>query len=167
MTALRALAALVLCLLAPAAMAQQIRVPGQDLAMVGRAAVIDGGTIEIGGNSIRLANLEAPPSSQTCTEKNGKATWRCGDRASIFLNTFVGIATVTCFPHGIDAYTREVAHCFVNGQDIGAALVRAGWALPRFSDEYAAEAAQAKAAGAGLWAFDFVPPWEWSKRRGS
>ena len=56
-----------------------------------------------------------------------------------------------------------LAHCTVDGADIGGALVRAGWALAfvRYSREYVADEEAARRAGAGLWAMEFVAPWEW------
>jgi endonuclease YncB( thermonuclease family) len=54
-----------------------------------------------------------------------------------------------------------------SGEDIGAAMVRSGWALDyeRYSGgRYAAEQLEAEAALRGLWAGAFVPPWEWRHR---
>ncbi len=58
--------------------------------------------------------------------------------------------------------------CFnAEGQDVGAELVREGWALAyrQFSLDYVGEELEAEAAKAGLWSMDFVEPWEW--RRGT
>ncbi|WP_348643025.1 thermonuclease family protein [Mesorhizobium sp. B2-6-5] len=48
--------------------------------LVGRASVIDGDTIEIHGKRIRFNGIDAPESSQTCADGNGKA-YRCGARS--------------------------------------------------------------------------------------
>jgi endonuclease YncB( thermonuclease family) len=59
-----------------------------------------------------------------------------------------------------------VATCSV-GQDIGAEMVRQGWALDyeRFSDgRYAAQQLEAEQAERGLWSGSFIPPWEWRAR---
>lgn len=42
-------------------------------------------------------------------------------------------------------------------------LVEHGWApaYRRFSGRYVPQEARARAAGAGLWAGQFVPPWAW------
>jgi endonuclease YncB( thermonuclease family) len=58
----------------------------QDL--VGRASVIDGDTIEIHGQRIRLHGIDAPESRQLC-EKNGQE-YRCGQQASLALADMVG-----------------------------------------------------------------------------
>jgi hypothetical protein len=46
-------------------------------AIIGKAWVIDGDTIEISGTRIRLEGIDAPESNQTCTDPKGK-TWPCG-----------------------------------------------------------------------------------------
>jgi endonuclease YncB( thermonuclease family) len=66
-----------------------------------------------------------------------------------------------------DRYGRTVATCTAAGQDVGAALVRAGWALDyeRYSGgRYAGEQLKAEQAQRGLWAGSFVPSWEWRQR---
>ena len=53
--------------------------PGQ--ALEGRAAVIDGDTMEINGERIRLQGIDAPEVAQTCSKDSGKP-WNCGLEAS-------------------------------------------------------------------------------------
>lgn len=135
------------------AWADAIQVPAQDAYLFGTARVIDGDTLEIAGNSIRLADIDAPPLGYACTVPKG-GTAPCGQRAALSLRELVGLAPVTCIPLGRDSYTRDVARCSVKGIDLGAAMVKAGWALARFDDTYAPEQAEAKTRRAGLWAFD-------------
>lgn len=135
------------------AWAEAIQVPAQDAYLFGAARVIDGDTLEIAGNSIRLADIDAPPLGYACTMSQG-GTAPCGQRAALYLKALIGLAPVTCIPSGRDSYTRDVARCSVKGTDLGAAMVKAGWALARFEDTYAPDQAEAKAKRAGLWAFD-------------
>lgn len=133
----------------------------------GRATVIDGDTIEIHGQRIRLEGIDAPESRQTCRDRTSGDEIRCGQKAALWLAELIGQRTVSCVEAGRDRYARMLAHCEVAGHDIGAAMVEAGWALSyvRYSREYEAQEATASDAGKGIWQWDFTAPWEW--RRGA
>ncbi len=133
--------------------------------LTGRASVVDGDTIEIHGTRIRLEGIDAPESRQTCADKASGEVIRCGQKAAFFLADMLAEHTVACTEDGKDRYGRSLAHCDVQGQDVGAALIRAGWALAfvRYSREYLPQEAEARAAGAGMWATEFVAPWDWRK----
>jgi len=133
--------------------------------IVGRASVIDGDTIEVQGQRIRIEGIDAPESRQTCTDKTTGAEVRCGQQAAFWLSDFIGARPVACVEGGTDRYTRVLARCNVQGQDIGAAMVRAGWALAfvRYSRDYVADEAAARASIAGMWQWNFVPPGDWRK----
>ena len=61
----------------------------QDL-IVGVASVIDGDTIEIHGQRVRLFGIDAPESSQLCVRPTGEG-WRCGQQASLALADRIGL----------------------------------------------------------------------------
>ena len=63
--------------------------------ITGPARIIDGDTIEIAGERIRLHGIDAPEANQTCLDENGKE-WRCGQEATLALITMVGNLTITC-----------------------------------------------------------------------
>ena len=65
--------------------------------IVGVASVIDGDTIEIHGQRIRLFGIDAPESSQLCVRPTGER-WRCGQQASFALADRIGRAAVTANP---------------------------------------------------------------------
>ncbi len=73
---------------------------------------------------------------------------------------------MTCEDLGRDRYKRIIAKCTVAGEDMGAWMVSQGLALAyrRYSLDYADEEGNAQAARRGIWAGEFVKPWEW--RRG-
>lgn len=134
--------------------------------VIGRASVIDGDTLDIQGQRIRLWGVDAPESRQTC-ERAGQA-YRCGQEAANRLDAWLAGRTVTCRAEGrADRYGRMVARCTVGGRDIGGWLVTQGLALdyPRYSrGEYAVHEAEARTARAGVWAGRFATPWEWRAR---
>lgn len=135
--------------------------------LVGRASVIDGDTIEIHGERIRLEGIDAPESAQPCIHRETGQNWRCGQRAALWLDDLIGARPVTCTSAGADRYRRVLAHCSVGGRDIGAAMVRNGWAMAytRYSDRYEPEEAEARKAGVGIWQTEFDPPWDWRRSR--
>ncbi|MDN8756685.1 hypothetical protein Q0L86_14175, partial [Staphylococcus aureus] len=49
--------------------------------LVGRASVVDGDTLEVHGQRIRLWGIDTVESSQTCLDSRGKP-WPCGRRAA-------------------------------------------------------------------------------------
>ena len=134
--------------------------------IVGQASVIDGDTIEIQGQRIRLHGIDAPESSQTCS-RDGKA-WRCGQQSALELSAWLARSPVTCSPVATDRYKRMVARCSKGGQDIGSWLVSNGWALdwPQYSrGEYSRDQEAAKAKGLGIWRGEFTEPWLWRAQR--
>lgn len=134
--------------------------------IIGRASIIDGDTLEIHGQRIRLWGVDAPESRQTCAR--GGETYRCGQEAANALTNWVGQRAVTCTPQGRpDRYRRIVARCSVQGVDLAGYLVERGQALdyPRYSGgAYARQQADAQRARRGVWAGEFQRPWEWRAR---
>lgn len=134
--------------------------------VIGRASVIDGDTLEIHGQRIRLWGVDAPESRQTC-ERAGQ-NYRCGTEAANRLDRWIDGRTVTCRAEGrADRYGRMVARCTVGGVEMNAWLVTQGLALdyPRYSRRvFAEQEAQARAARRGVWAGEFQMPWEWRGR---
>jgi endonuclease YncB( thermonuclease family) len=134
--------------------------------VVGRASVIDGDTIEIGGKRIRFFGIDAPEGAQQCRDAGGKA-YRCGQRAALALDEMVQGKTVHCDQRDIDRYRRIVAVCTANGVDLNAALVEAGLAVAyrSFSRMYVANEESAKRGRRGLWAGTFEMPWDYRPNR--
>ena len=107
--------------------------------IIGRASVIDGDTIEIRGQRIRLFGIDAPESRQTCTDPKG-VSYRCGQRAAQALDYRISDSPVTCEPKDRDRYGRIVAVCRAYGEDLSAWMTGLGWALAfrRYSAQYIA-----------------------------
>ena len=141
--------------------------PPDPPAIIGRASVIDGDTLEIHGQRIRLWGVDAPESRQTCTR--GGATYRCGTEAANALDARIASRPVSCVPYGRpDRYLRVVAICRVGGQDLAAWMVDRGHALdfPRYSrGAFARQQGRAQDYRRGVWAGEFQRPWEWRAER--
>ena len=62
-----------------------------------------------------------------------------------------------------DRYGRMVAICRASGEDLGAIMVREGfaWAFTRYSVDYVDQQEEARRANRGVHAHDCVPAWEW------
>ncbi len=132
--------------------------------IIGRASVIDGDTIEIRGQSIRLFGIDALEDDQKCLADGARR--RCAQRAANALAAKIGRRNVVCEKRARDRYGRIVGVCHAGGDDLNAWLVAEGWALAyrRYSLLYVAQEERARLAKKGVWATRFVKPWE--ARRG-
>jgi endonuclease YncB( thermonuclease family) len=138
--------------------------PSPAAEMVGTATVIDGDTIEIRDQRIRLHGIDAPEGGQLC-ERDG-SPYRCGQRAALALADKIGRATVRCEQRDVDRYNRIVAVCSLGNVDLNASMVRQGWAIAyrQYSRDYVNDESAAQAEKAGIWAGRFIEPSRW--RRG-
>ena len=132
--------------------------------IAGRASVIDGDTLAIRGERIRLFGIDAPESGQRCLDAKGQR-YRCGQKAALVLDARIGEGVVTCERKGMDRYGRVVALCRVFGEDLGAWMVGLGWDLASraYSTRYVPAEELARSRGLGLWAGQFMPLLEWRK----
>jgi endonuclease YncB( thermonuclease family) len=132
--------------------------------VTGAARVIDGDTIEIGGERIRFNGIDAPEMAQTCEDGQGRA-YRCGATARQALGRFLDAAQPTrCDFVSRDRYGRFVGNCFrADDASVSAYLVRHGFAMnwARYGGTYANDQNAAKAERLGIWSGSAQPPWEW------
>ncbi len=106
-----------LCLLATPALAD----------VAGVASVIDGDTIEVHGQRIRLHGIDAPESRQLC-RLDGKP-WQCGKDAANALAEKIARQLVTCEDLGLGRHKRIIGRCTVAGEDLVEWMVSQGLAL--------------------------------------
>ena len=133
----------------------------------GRASVIDGDTLEIHGERIRLLDVDAPESRQTCTRPDG-SQWKCGQQAAIALSDWIGTRTVTCETGRKDRYGRWLANCMSGGEDMARWLASRGWAVPFREckcDVIRDASESAKSLQHGIWSGTFLMPWQWRKQQ--
>ena len=91
--------------------------------ITGPARVVDGDTLEIAGQRIRLHGIDAPESRQWC--RIGMAEVECGKKATKALRRLIAGNPVVCQERDVDRYGRIIAVCLnAEGQDVGAELVR-------------------------------------------
>ncbi len=131
--------------------------------IIGEPRIIDGDTVEISGQKVRLHGIDAPESRQTCIK--GGVEWLCGKEAIKAIGAIVGRSEVACEVMDTDRYGRIVGRCVTDGNDISEALVAQGLALAyrKYSKDYIDAEDGAKASKFGMWSGQFVPPWDWRK----
>jgi endonuclease YncB( thermonuclease family) len=146
--------------------AKPAAVPPRGPALIARARAIDGDTLELAGDRVRLFGIDAPESSQHCVTEAG-ARVPAGRRAAEALQGFAGEAAVTCEVQDTDRYGRKVAVCrSAAGVELNAAMVSEGWAFAyrAFSERYTPLELAPAAAGRGVWACrDLMRPWDYRK----
>jgi len=132
--------------------------------LTGIARVIDGRTIEIGAQAVRLAGIDTPEPGQRCERPGG--SYDCGQQAAWALAERLGRHWVLCDDHGRDADGAVRATCYLGGRhgiDVNAHMVRQGWGIAAGSDYAEAEAA-ARRERLGLWAGAFTAPAEFRRQ---
>ncbi|MEJ8473889.1 thermonuclease family protein [Roseibium algae] len=135
---------------------------GQGLAV----RIIDGDTIQLGRDKIRLDGIDAPELAQSCKKSAGK-TWSCGKASKAYLERLASAGPVTCHGDELDVYSRRIATCHVRGRNLNAEMVRSGQALAfrRYSAAYVLEEDAAHLEGTGLWAGEFEAPWDYRAQK--
>ncbi len=130
----------------------------------GVVSVVDGDTVHMREFKFRFHGIDAPESSQLCTDATGQQ-YRCGQVAANALDKKIAGRTVTCEERDRDRYGRIVAVCKVAGEDLNRWMVQSGLAVAylQYSKDYAADEQTARAQKVGIWAGTFQMPAEYRK----
>ena len=137
----------------------------------GTPRVVDGDTINIDGLAIRLHGIDAPESTQSCKDAAG-ATYACGTLSTKHLAALIDHHQVVCRGTEFDQNRRMIGKCRLaaapaSEPDLNEQMVSAGhaWAFIRYSSDYIAIEAKARAAHLGVFAAENTTPWDF--RRGA
>ena len=115
-----------------------------------RVAVVDGNTLRLANQVVRLDGVIPPARGETCRNGNG-ASFDCGVAAANALASLLRQGPVDCTLLGQDEAGRPVATCSAGREQLNRAVVAAGWA--RAGDQtLRAEEQRARAEHRGLWA---------------
>ena len=135
--------------------------------------VIDGDSLEINGNKIRLFGIDAPEKKQNCKKSflvisflNFHKKYECGLLATNKLKKLIDNKPVKCISESKDHYNRYLSICYLKNRDINSWLVKNGYAIAykRYSKKYILEEQYAKKNKLGIWQGTFQKPEEWRKK---
>jgi len=129
---------------------------------VGAVEVVDGDTLTVDGQQVRLYGIDAPEIGQFCATKHLKP-FDCGWVAARSLRLFLGGAEIRCKARDLLPDGTILAKCFAGRNDLSAQMVVVGWALahPVTGADYRRGELAARATREGLFKGKLVPPWEW------
>jgi endonuclease YncB( thermonuclease family) len=133
----------------------------------GTAKIIDGDTIEINKNRIRLAGIDAPETKQKCLDKNS-FEYLCGEVSTNFLKKLINDKNVACDYSQKDIYNRYLGECKLGEININYEMVKNGMAiiynLKDANDELKNLEVDAKNKKLGLWQGAFLEPKQYRKK---
>ncbi len=134
-----------------------VRVFNQVTVKPGNADIIDGDSLRLGKDEIRLNGIDAPEYRQTCGDENGR-DWDCGKEAARALRSLVAGRTIQCTGLDADRYGRLVSRCSIGDLVLNAEMVRLGWAIAytRHGTFYLSEEHEARRDKRGIWRGTFI-----------
>jgi micrococcal nuclease len=91
-----------------------------------RAGIIDGDTLALGDERVRLLNIDAPESFRSHCERELVMGLKAKER----LAALVRSGRLAVERYGQDRYRRTLARVYVGGRDLGQVLIQEGLALP-------------------------------------
>lgn len=116
----------------------------------GKAYVIDGDTIKVNGQAIRLSGLDAPELDQPARNRDGY-WYPQGKYIKSAMIKKIGGKQVQVKVEGYDNYDRIIGTVTYQGKDVGAWLVRNGYAISAYGDHYKHLEREARQSRRGMW----------------
>jgi len=128
----------------------------------GRAEIVDGDSLTINGERIRLAGIDAPEMRQFCQDE-ASGDMPCGRLAKQHLEELVHNRPVTCRWQTRDRYDRILGICQAGNDDLNRLMVEDGWALSYYSSAYNNEQKLARNKKRGMWRWKVQQPQQWRR----
>ena len=134
--------------------------------------IIDGDSLEINNNKIRLLDIDAPEKKQICKKPyltisflNFYKNYECGVMVTKKLKKLINNKEIKCISENKDRYDRFLSICYLKKRDINSWLVKNGYAVAyvKYSKKYILEEEHAKINKLGIWQGIFQYPEEWRK----
>ena len=127
--------------------------------------IIDGDTIVLDGERIRLQGIDAPELKQTCKNKESKRIWECGKEATEHLKMLMVGKKINCSDEGKDKYRRQLSYCFNEDININQKMVEDGYAVAYtvYDKSFYIDSIIARLKNKGIWSSDFKEPSKWRK----
>lgn len=124
----------------------------------GMAEAVDGDSLVVGAQRVRLFGIDAPELDQGCVT-NG-SSWQCGEQSRQRLSELVTSQRVDCRITGVDQYGRHLGVCSTEFLTLNEAMVELGWAVAyrEYSQDYIEAEERAKARKTGIWGSTFTMP---------
>ncbi len=129
-----------------------------EITLQGQYKIVDGDSLIVEGQEIRLLGIDAPEYRQTCTFQNGN-TYDCGKQSRLHLVKLAKSGKLNCTGWEEDKYQRLLAVCNAGEVEINARMVKDGWAVSY--GDYESEEAKARELAVGVWQGGFDSPKAW------
>ncbi len=132
----------------------------------GDIRIIDGDTIVLNNEKIRLQGIDAPETKQYCKAEDKKTKIPCGKIATEKLKEIIDNNKVTCNIKGTDRYSRKLGYCYAGDININKEMVRRGYAVAyiQYDKSFAQDESVAKKEKLGFWNGTFERPQDWRKK---
>jgi len=129
--------------------------------------VIDGDSIVLGNQRIRMQGIDAPELKQKCLDSKSHQLYKCGEVSKDYLIKLIDNQLVECTHEGTDIYKRQLAYCFVGKLNLNREMVRTGNAVAysKYDKSFIKEEIEAKANKIGIWANKFEIPEQFRKAK--